>query len=134
MKYAYPAIFTKESNNLYSVLFPDFEGTGYSCATSGDNLTDALEMAKDALCLVLYTMEQDGQLVPKSSDVKTLSSNENEFTSIIACDTNEYKRFFEKRAVRKTLTVPSWLNAKAEQQGVNFSQVLQEALINQLGL
>ena len=129
MKYAYPAIFTKEHNG-YSVLFPDFDGTGFACATGGDDLNDAMNMAQDALCLVLYHMEQDGHLVPKVSDVKAIDTAENEFVSLIACDTDEYKRFYDSRAVKKTLTIPSWLNTKAERKGVNFSQILQEALIS----
>ena len=134
MKYAYPAIFTKESNNQYSVIFPDFEGGGYACATGGDDLNDAVSMAQDALCLVLYRMEQDKVCAPKVSEPKALKTGNNEFVTLITCDTEEYRRFFEKRAIKKTLTIPSWLNAKAEKQGINFSQVLQEALKEQLGL
>jgi len=133
MKYTYPAIFTQESNNQYSVVFPDFEGSGYACITGGDDLNDSIAMAQDALNLTLYTMEQDKATVPISSDIKTIVVADNEFVTLVACDTNEYKKFFETKAVKKTLTIPSWLNAKAEKQGVNFSQILQDALINYVG-
>jgi len=134
MKYAYPAIFTEEENGQYSVNFPDFEGSGYGCFTGGNDLNDAMDMAKDALCLVLYDMEKESAAVPKASGVKDFKVARNEFVSLIACDTEWYRRFYDGKAIKKTLSIPSWLNAMAELQSVNFSQVLQEALKQQLGV
>jgi predicted RNase H-like HicB family nuclease len=134
MKYAYPAVFTKENNGQYSVDFPDFEGTNYGCATGGNDINHAIDMAGDALCLILYHLEQAGDAAPKVSNPKTIKIGENEFVSLVACDTEDYKRFYDSKAVKKTLTIPSWLNSKAEKKGVNFSQVLQDALRQQLNL
>ena len=134
MKYAYPAIFTKEDESGYSIYFPDFEGSGYGCFTQGDDVNDGVEMANDVLCLVLYNMEKDGKPAPKVSNIKDMAVGNHEFVTMITCDTEDYKRFYESRAVKKTLTIPSWLNSKAEKKRINFSQVLQEALKQQLNI
>lgn len=129
-KYAFPAVFTAYENGLYSVNFPDVP----SCYTDGEGLADALEMANDVLCLRLYDIEESGEPVPEPSDPKAIKTNENEFVSMVACDTLEYRKFYDKKAVKKTLTIPNWLNVIAERAGINFSQVLQEALSEKLGL
>lgn len=124
MKYAYPAIFTKEESGAYSVSFPDVPG----CFTSGETLPEAIEMAEDALCLMLYDMEEDGAAIPPPTDLENVTSERGQLVSLIACDTLEYRKLYDNKAVKKTLSVPAWLNTMAEKQGVNFSQVLQAAL------
>ena len=101
-KYAYPAVFTAE-NNSYSVSFPDVEG----CLTFGETIPEAIEMAEDALCLMLYDLEEEGSEIPKPSDAKELKVESNEFVTMIACDTVEYRKFYDNKAVKKTLTVPN---------------------------
>ena len=76
MKYAYPAVFREESDGLYSVEFPDLEG----CFTSGETLPDAIEMAEDALCLMLYDMEEDGETIPAPSNPKDIVVSETSYT------------------------------------------------------
>lgn len=129
-KYVYPAIFTEEENGLYSVLFPDLK----SCYTSGENLEDAIENANDVLCYTLYDLEKEGAEIPAPSHIHDVTCKDNDFVSLIACDTEEYRRLNDSKAVKKTLTIPNWLNVYAERAGVNFSQVLQEALTERLGL
>ena len=129
MKYAYPAVFTKEDAG-YSVNFPDFE----SCYTSGETIEESLEMAADVLCLTLYRMEEKGESAPKPSSVASVSVGAQEFVSLILCDTLEYRKFYDNHAVKKTLTLPSWLNTMAESEGINFSAVLQSALKERLGV
>ena len=126
-KYAYPAIFTPEEKG-YSIIFPDLDG----CYTCGDSLEDGLEMARDALALVLYGYEKDGRKIPAPSKLKTLSIGENEFVSYVACDTMKYRKMYNNKAVKKTLTLPEWMNEEATAIGINFSQVLQEALLQKL--
>jgi predicted RNase H-like HicB family nuclease len=128
-KYVYPAIFAKEDNGQYSVLFPDIE----NCFTGGDDMAEALEMAEDALCLTLYHMGQEGKPIPEPSDSKSLQVKENETVSLVHCDTIFYKRFYEAKSVKKTLTIPMWLNEAGEKAQVNFSSILQEALKKNLG-
>ena len=124
MKYAYTAVFTPEEKGAYSVHFPDIQG----CYTCGDDMADAVEMAKDALCLMLYDMEQNTKTIPVASNPRDIKLENNEFTSVVACDTEFYRRFYENKSVKKTLTIPMWLNERAERANINFSGILQAAL------
>lgn len=128
-KYLYPAVFTKEDAG-YSVSFPDLK----NCFTSGETLEEAMEMANDVLCLTLYDLEQEGAMLPAASAVNSISHEENEFVSLVGCDTIAYRRFFDNKAVKKTLSIPSWLNDMAERAGINFSGTLQEALKTKLNI
>jgi len=124
MKYSYTAVFTPEDSGLINVDFPDLEG----CYTSGDDITDAIYMAQDVLNLVLYGLEEDGKSIPKASRPQDIKISDEQFTSIIAVDTEVYRRFYENKSVKKTLTIPMWLNERAEEENINFSRVLQDAL------
>ena len=126
-KYIYPAVFGKDGA-FYTVFFPDLDG----CHTQGDSLCDAYEMAEDVLCLMLYDMEEGGREIPPASDISEVKTGENEFVSLVACDTLEYRKYYDNRAVKKTLTIPAWLNTISEKEGINFSSVLQAALKKEL--
>ena len=128
-KYVYPAIFTKEGEQ-YSVRFPDIP----NCMTQGEDIQDAVENAEDALCLILYHMEQHGESIPAATDPIGLTTSENEFISLVDCDTIEYEKFYKSRSVKKTLTIPEWLNDIAVRENVNFSNVLQNALMERLDI
>ena len=124
MKYTYTAVFTPEENGLYSVKFPDLQGW----YTSGDDMADAIHMAQDVLNLTLYDLEQDKKPIPKASKPKDIKITGEQFTSVIAVDTETYRRFYENKSIKKTLTIPMWLNERAERANINFSGILQEAL------
>lgn len=124
MKYAYPAIFRQEEDGLYSVEFPDIDG----CFTSGETLPEAIEMAEDALCLMLYDKEEEGEEIPAASNLKDVQTGEDALVSLVCCDTLEYRKRYSSKAVKKTLTIPAWLNTMAERADLNFSDVLREAL------
>ena len=124
MKYAYTAVFTPEDNGLISVGFPDLQG----CYTCGDTVADAVYMAQDVLSLTLYDLEQDNQSIPRASNPKDIKTTGEQFTSVIAVDTEFYRRLYSKKLIKKTLNIPMWLNEQAERANVNFSGVLQEAL------
>ncbi len=128
-KYLYPAVFTKEESG-YSVSFPNLK----NCFTSGETLEEAVEMANDVLCLTLYDMEQSGVNIPQAGAVNSIHHDENEFVSLIGCDTLAYRKFFDSKAVKKTLSIPSWLNDMAERAGINFSGTLQDALKAKLNI
>lgn len=130
MKYAYPAIFTPEADGQYSIRFPDLEG----CYTAGESLEDGLEMANDVLCLTLYNMEEKGETIPLPTDMKHVETSGEEFVTLVACDTIEYRKIYDGKAVKKTLTLPSWLNVMAERAGINFSSTLQNALKQELNI
>lgn len=129
-KYLYQAVFTKEENGQFSVNFPDIP----QCYTCGDDLQDAYEAAQDVLCMRLYDMEEAGEQIPAPSVARIDPQGENDMVSLVECDTIEYRQMNDNRAVKKTLTIPSWLNTMAERAGVNFSSVLQTALRNELNL
>lgn len=128
-KYVYPAIFTEEEAG-YSIRFPGFE----SCYTSAPTLEEGLEMAEDVLCLTLYEMEERGEPTPARLDSKDVPVSDGSFVTLIGCDTLEYRKLFDNKAVKKTLSIPAWLNTMAERQGLNFSAALQAELKRELDL
>lgn len=129
-KYAYPAVFTPEKDGGYSVLFPDLEG----CFTCGDNLADAIFMAEDALALVMYGYEHDARPIPTPSKSSDISLEDNSFINYVSCDTLAYNKRYNNKSVKKTLSIPEWLNESAIAMNINFSQVLQEALMQKIGV
>ena len=123
MLFVYPAIFHKEEGS-YWVEFPDLEG----CHTYGTSIAETMEAAQEALAGYLLTLlEQDAAIV-SPSDISDLAV-ENGFSSLVSCDINQYR---DTKAIKKTLTIPSWLNERAISMGINFSQVLQEALLTKI--
>ena len=124
-KYSYPAIFFPEGESGYSLRFPDLEG----CYTCGSSMTEALVMGEDVLAFTLYDYEREQRTIPQPSQASELSLKEGEFINFIACDTIEYRKKQNKKMVKKTLTIPEWLNEAATERNINFSQALQEALV-----
>lgn len=130
-RYIYPAVFEQREEGGYTVMFPDLPG----CISEGDDADDALLMAKDALELYMYNVEDDKEEVPApSSAAKIKLEKEGSFTSLVEAWMPPVRTEMENKAVKKTLTIPKWLNDAAEDRKVNFSQVLQVALKNHLGL
>lgn len=127
MKYVYPAIFTPLPSGEYDIRIPDLPG----CITCGKDLADAIEMAEDAVAMWLCDAEDTQEIIPSPSD--KLNVNHLQFVNFVVADTEKYRKENDNRAVKKTLTIPSWLNAKAEKAGINFSQTLQDALRKRLG-
>ena len=130
MKYVYPATVTPEDDGRYSIWFDDLLG----CATSGDNLADALDAASDALSGWLYGAEKNGDAIPAPSQIPGVSLEPGQFVTLVVADIEAYRRIVESFAVKKTLTIPSWLNERAEAAHINFSQVLQEGIRSRLGV
>lgn len=138
---AYPACFFKEENG-YSVIFPDLN----HLATCGETLDEALAMAVDCLAGYLYWLDEDGEPAPAPSLIDQVSLAEiaeeldlgapigDSFVNIITVDVAEYAKTHFKKSVKKTLTIPAWLNAAALEHNINFSQVLQDALKARLHL
>lgn len=134
---AYPAFFFKEENG-YSVIFPGLN----HLANCGETLDEALAMAIDCLAGYLYLLRKDGEIAPDPlpmnevnlSDIaKELEIESTEsFINMVTVDVAEYARPHFERSVKKTLTIPAWLNAAAIERHINFSQVLQEALMQKM--
>ncbi|MBQ7347755.1 MAG: type II toxin-antitoxin system HicB family antitoxin [Clostridia bacterium] len=127
-RYVYPAVLTYEDGYEIAVTFPDLPG----CATSGETDAEALAMGKEALGLHLWGMETDGEEIPTPSKIKDIETDENEVVTLIEVYMPSIRLAQENRSVNRTVTLPAWLNAQAMERGVNFSQVLQEALKNEI--
>ena len=127
MKYTYPAIITPREG-LYAVEFPDIE----ECVTCADTFPEAIFMAEDALALTLYGYEKTGKAIPPAT--QSVHAPDGSVGTWIACDTFEYQKRNNNKAVKKTLTIPEWLNEAAIAREINFSQVLQDGLKAQLGI
>ena len=129
-RYIYPAIFTSGIKRGYTVNFPDLPG----CITEGDDMVEALHMAKEALELHLYGMEEDEDSFPEPTAPENIKISGKSFISLIEVWMPVVRNEMENRAIKKTLTIPKWLNDIAEKNKVNFSQVLQTALKEYLGV
>ena len=130
MKLVYPARFCKEKEGGYSVEVPDLKG----CITQGDTLEEAIEMAQDAALGWLLTSIEDEEDLPEASEIKDIKlDNKEQFVSLLLLDIDRYtEKYGNRKSVKKTLTIPIWLNQRAEKIGVNFSKTLQEALLNKI--
>lgn len=126
--YAYPAYLYYDEDGI-SVEFPDLPG----CLPCGDTTEEALHNAKEAMGLHLYGMEQDGDEIPAPTPVRDLHPEEGGIVTLVEVFMPSIRDRAENRVVKKTLTIPAWLNREAEEAHVNFSQVLQDALKSYLG-
>ena len=129
-KLFYPAVFHKAEEGGFWISFPDFP----ECFTDGDNMEQAYEMAVDALGLALTTMQDEKLPIPPASDPSQIALEPNCFLVVVEFDMLAYKKRVNPRAVKKTLSIPEWLNEEATAIGVNFSQVLQEALMAKINM
>lgn len=129
-KYIFPAIFEPGEEKGYCITFPDLPG----CITEGDTLEEAFNMAKEALELHLYSMEEDGDTIPSPTEPSKIKINNNSFITLVEAWMPLIRNELANKAIKKTLTIPKWLNDAAEEKKINFSQVLQTALKDYLGL
>ncbi len=126
-KYYYPAVFQKEDDG-FSVWMPDVPG----CISQGDTLEESVENIKDAFGLFVEEEKANGTSIPMASLPGDVKIDEGQFVALVEFDWTEYLRKNDTRTVKKTLTIPAWLNALAEEQHINFSSVLKSALIEKL--
>lgn len=127
--YVYPAIFTYAEDGI-SVEYPDLPG----CYTCGADDEEAVQMATEALQLHLFGMERDGDEIPAPTPAKQIPITSEQVIVLISANMRLARLEMSNKAVKKTLTVPYWLNEMAEAHHINFSQLLQEALKEALGL
>jgi len=123
----YPIIISEEKDG-YFVQIPDFES-----ATQGESIADAIMMARDAIGLMGIDMLDAGKELPVPHS-KEGELGEKDVVSLVDVDFMEYRRRVDNRAVKKNCTIPYWLSVEAEKAGVNYSRILQDALISILGL
>lgn len=127
-KLFYPAIFHKAEEGGFWITFPDLP----ECITEGDDLNEAYEMASDALGLCLSDIEESKMSYPKASNPSEITLEKDSFVVVIEFDLDSYRRKHCSKSVKKTLSIPQWLNEKAISMNINFSQVLQESLLERI--
>ena len=130
MELVYGALFEECEEGGYSVSFPDLPG----CFTEGDTLSEAITMAEEAACGWLYGEIERGNRIPEATPREKLRDPKDGFINMVLLDMDEYRRKRGDKAIKKTLTIPEWLNTRAEAAGLNFSQVLQEGLKEKLNI
>ncbi len=128
-RYTFPAVFDYADDGI-SISFPDIPGC-FSCANSD---VEALQMAEEALGLHMASLEQDGDTIPEPSPLRDIQLGPDQRAVLVQIYMPAVRSAISKASVKKTLTIPAWLNAAAEEHKVNFSQTLQEALKDRLGI
>lgn len=130
-RYIFPAIFEPGEQHGYCITFPDLPGI----VTSGETVEESLSAAKEALELHLYGLEEDGEKIPAAtSPHKVTLPDDNAFVNLVEVWMPLVRDEMANKSVKKTLTIPKWLNDAAEKHHVNYSHILQESLKHHLGI
>ncbi|MCR4442722.1 MAG: type II toxin-antitoxin system HicB family antitoxin [Peptococcaceae bacterium] len=124
MDYIYPAIFEHNSDGSYTITFPDLPG----CISEGKSLANAMYMAQKALTQWIEYLLDENEQIPAPSDIKNIITADGQFASLIRAEIRD------NRAVRRTVSIPSWMDSKAAEAGISLSKVLQDALKEKLGV
>ncbi|MDR0326419.1 MAG: type II toxin-antitoxin system HicB family antitoxin [Oscillospiraceae bacterium] len=122
MKYVYAAVFEAADEGGYAVSFPDLPG----CYSQGDDLCEAISMAHSALRQWIEYLTDKKQPIPQASDIKSVATSQNGFVNLICVDVKD------GRAVKRTISIPKWMDDKVSETGLSLSRVLQDALAERL--
>lgn len=125
---AYPIVISKEDDGFFYVEIPDFD-----IATQGEDVVDAMEMARDAIGLMGIDLMDDGKLIPEPNSVK-FDTKEGDIATLVDVDFVEYRKKVDNKAVKKNCTIPYWMSVEAEKVGINYSKLLQDAIVKALGI
>ncbi len=128
--YFYPAIFHNDEKGGYWISFPDFP----ECMTQGETMEEAYEMAVEAMGLCIDDRLRNEESLPEVSAPVDYILQEGDFFCLIEFDLVQYRKKHNTKSVKKTLSIPEWLNEAAMEHDINFSQVLQEALMKKMGI
>lgn len=146
MKVIYPTLFYEEKDGQYSVFVPDLEkSTNISASTCGKTLEEAIYMTEDLIAGIILDEIEKGKKIPKASKIEEITFEENEkkldienwdyvskFKTYVIVDITKITEKWGKELVKKTINIPKWINTKAEEQKVNFSKTLEEALLQKI--
>ena len=127
--YIFPAIFSYADDGI-TIEFPDLPGA----ISYGENEEEALLNAKECLELHLYGMEEDSEAIPQHEPIKNIKLEENQTIIMVKVFMKLVRDEMKNKAVKKTLTIPKWLNDAAKEHHLNFSAILKNALMEQLGI
>ena len=125
---AYPIVIAKEDDGFFYVEIPDFD-----IATQGEDIADAMEMARDAIGLMGIDLMDDGKRIPEPNSVK-FDTKEGDIITLVDVDFVEYRKKVDNKAVKKNCTIPYWMSVEAEKVGINYSKLLQDAIVKALGI
>lgn len=128
--YMFPAFFRRVTSGGFSIDFPDLPG----CISAGDTVEEAMTMAREALSLHLYGLIEDKESIPPALDLLKIKHEKDAFLTLVEGRPDMVGKIIRNKAVKKTLTIPYWMNEEAEKLHINFSQVLQEAIRERLGV
>lgn len=128
-RYIYPAIFDYAEDGI-SIEFPDLPG----CLSCADTDEEALYMAKDVLGLWMDNLERDKELIPQASRLEDIQLESNQRSVLIEVWMPTIRKAINNKSIKKTLTIPQWLDIRAREEDINFSFILQEALKKELNI
>lgn len=123
-EYVYPAIFHSNEDGSFTITYPDLPG----CISEGKNLANAMYMAQTALAQWIEYLTDKKQSLPSPTNLKCLKSTELEFVNLIRADIKD------RRAVKRTVSIPKWMDDMVSEAGLSLSRVLQEALRDKLNV
>ena len=129
MKYVYPALFVKEDESII-VTFPDLEDT----FTDGATMQEAFENAEDVLNLMLWNREEEKDDIPMPSSPEQITVPQEATLAMIKADTLAYRKLHDQKIIRRSITIPSWLDTLARERNINFSQLMQNAIRRECGI
>ena len=129
-KYVYPALFSSADDDGISIEFPDLPGC-FSCADTDE---EALYMAEDVLGLWMLELEEDNEEIPAPTNLRDIEVGENQKTALISVWMPTVRKAINNKSIKKTLTIPQWLDIMAREKDINFSYILQEGLKKELNL
>lgn len=129
MKYVYPALFVKEDESII-VTFPDLEDT----FTDGATMQEAFENAEDVLNLMLWNREEEKDDIPMPSSPEQITVPQEATLAMIKADTLAYRKLHDQKIIRRSITIPSWLDTLARERNINFSQLMQNAIRRKCGI
>ena len=129
MKYVYPALFVVEDDGII-VTFPDLDDT----FTDGATMQEAFENAEDVLNLMLWNREEEKEVIPPPSSPEQVSMPQGATLAMIKADTLAYRKLHDTKTIRRSITIPSWLDTLARERNINFSQLMQNAIRRECGI
>ena len=129
MKYVYPALFVVEDDGII-VTFPDLDDT----FTDGATMQEAFENAEDVLNLMLWNREEEKEVIPPPSSPEQVSVPQGTTLAMIKADTLAYRKLHDTKTIRRSITIPSWLDTLARERNINFSQLMQNAIRRECGI
>ena len=129
MKYVYPALFVVEDDGII-VTFPDLDDT----FTDGATMQEAFENAEDVLNLMLWNHEEEKEEIPPPSLPEQITVPQGATLAMIKADTLAYRKIHDTKTIRRSITIPSWLDSLARERNINFSQLMQNAIRRECGI